>query len=183
MPEPFSTAAGLIYGSQRMQCDRDQRKAVIMPLSEGALAPDFTLPTDGGGSLTLSSLRGRKVVLYAYPQDDTPSCTNEALSFDALLPRFEAAGAVVIGLSPDSVKRHDRFKQKHNLTLTLVADGERSAIEAYGLWVQKQMYGRSYMGVERTTVLIDPHGRILRIWRKVRVKGHAEEVLAACAAA
>lgn len=150
-----------------------------MALNEGMPAPDFTLPTDGGGSLTLSSLRGRKVVLYAYPQDDTTSCTNEALSFDALRDDFAAAGTTVIGISPDSVKRHDKFKQKYDLKLTLVSDEERKAIEAYGLWVEKQMYGRHYMGVERSTFLIDAVGKIARVWAKVRVKGHAEAVLAA----
>ena len=150
-----------------------------MALHEGMSAPDFTLPTDGGGSLTLSSLRGRKVVLYAYPQDDTTSCTNEALSFDALRDHFAAAGATVLGISPDSVKRHDKFKQKYGLKLTLVSDEERKAIEAYGLWVEKQMYGRHYMGVERSTFLIDEAGKIVRVWAKVRVKGHAEAVLAA----
>jgi peroxiredoxin Q/BCP len=149
-----------------------------MALNEGMPAPDFTLPTDGGGSLTLSSLRGRKVVLYAYPQDDTTSCTNEALSFDALRDDFAAAGATVIGISPDSVKRHDKFKQKYDLKLTLVSDEERKAIEAYGLWIEKQMYGRRYMGVERSTFLIDETGKIARVWEKVRVKGHAEAVLA-----
>lgn len=150
-----------------------------MALNEGIQAPDFTLPTDGGGSLTLSGLRGRKVVLYAYPQDDTQSCTNEALSFDALLADFTATGTSVIGISPDSVKRHDKFKQKYNLKLTLVSDEEKTAIEAYGLWVEKQMYGRHYMGVERSTFLIDATGKIVRVWAKVRVKGHAEAVLAA----
>ena len=150
-----------------------------MALNEGIAAPDFTLPTDGGGSLTLSSLRGRKVVLYAYPQDDTTSCTNEALSFDALRDDFAAAGTTVIGISPDSVKRHDKFKQKYDLKLMLVSDEERKAIEAYGLWVEKQMYGRHYMGVERSTFLIDASGKIARVWAKVRVKGHAEAVLTA----
>lgn len=150
-----------------------------MALNEGTPAPDFTLPTDGGGSLTLSSLRGGKVVLYAYPQDDTTSCTNEALSFDALRDDFAAAGTTVIGISPDSVKRHDKFKQKYDLKLKLVSDEERKAIEAYGLWVEKQMYGRHYMGVERSTFLIDASGKIVRVWEKVRVKGHAEAVLVA----
>jgi peroxiredoxin Q/BCP len=150
-----------------------------MALSEGIQAPDFTLPTDGGGSLTLSSLRGGKVVLYAYPEDNTTSCTNEALSFNALLDDFAAAGTTVIGISPDSVKSHDKFKQKYDLKLTLVSDEERQAIEAYGLWVEKQMYGRHYMGVERSTFLIDDAGKIVRVWAKVRVKGHAEAVLAA----
>jgi peroxiredoxin Q/BCP len=150
-----------------------------MALSEGNPAPDFSLPTDDGGRLTLSALRGRKLVLYFYPQDDTPSCTNEAIGFNALQAKFAAADTAVIGLSPDSVKRHDRFKQKCGLAFPLVSDEARSAIEAYGLWVEKQMYGRRYMGVERSTFLIAADGRIARIWSKVKVKGHAEEVLAA----
>ena len=153
-----------------------------MALNEGIPAPDFTLPTDGAGSLTLSALRGRKVVLYAYPQDDTTSCTNEAMSFNALLDAFAAADTTVIGISPDSVKRHAKFKQKYGLRLTLVSDEERKAIEAYGLWVEKQMYGRHYMGVERNTFLIDASGRIARVWAKVRVRGHAEAVLEAARA-
>lgn len=150
-----------------------------MALSEGDPAPDFSLPTDGSGRLTLSALRGRKLVLYFYPQDDTQSCTNEAIGFNALQAEFAAADTAVIGLSPDSVKRHDRFKQKYGLAFPLVSDEARAAIEAYGLWVEKQMYGRRYMGVERSTFLIDADGRIARIWSKVKVKGHAEEVLAA----
>jgi peroxiredoxin Q/BCP len=150
-----------------------------MSLIEGSLAPDFTLPTDGGGSLTLSSFRGQKLVLYAYPQDDTPSCTNEAIAFNGLRSEFAAAGTRIIGISPDSVKRHDKFRQKYGLNFTLVSDETRQAIEAYGLWVEKQMYGRRYMGVERSTFLIDAAGRIARIWSKVKVKGHAEEVLEA----
>jgi len=150
-----------------------------MAVTEGYEAPDFSLPTDGGGTLTLSELRGRIVALYVYPQDDTQSCTNEALSFNALLADFATVNAVVIGLSPDTVQRHDRFKAKYGLALTLVADEHRRAIEAYGLWVEKQMYGRRYMGVERSTFLIDESGRIARMWSKVKVKGHAETVLAA----
>ncbi len=150
-----------------------------MVLEPGDLAPDFTLPTDGGGSLTLSGLRGRKVVLYAYPKDDTDSCTKEAIAFDRLRSAFDAAGTEIVGISPDAAKRHDRFKQKHGLDLRLVADESRAMLEAYGLWVEKSMYGRRYMGVERTTFLLDRDGRIARIWPKVKVSGHAEEVLAA----
>lgn len=148
-------------------------------LNVGDMAPDFDLPRDGGGTISLASLRGRPVVLYFYPQDDTTSCTNEAIAFSHLLPGFQKAGASVIGLSPDSAKKHDKFKAKHGLTVDLASDEERKAIEAYHLWVEKQMYGRHYMGVERATFLIDRDGRIARIWRKVRVKGHAEEVLEA----
>lgn len=148
-------------------------------LDVGDVAPQFELPRDGGGSLSLASLRGRPVVLYFYPQDDTTSCTNEAIGFSQLKLEFEKAGAVVIGLSPDSVKKHDKFKAKYDLAVDLVADEERKVIEAYHLWVEKTMYGRKYMGVERATFLIGKDGRIARIWRQVRVKGHAEEVLAA----
>jgi peroxiredoxin Q/BCP len=148
-------------------------------LEVGDKAPDFDLPRDGGGSLRLSDFMGRPVVLYFYPQDDTTSCTSEAISFSQLRSQFAEAGAAVIGLSPDSTKKHDKFKAKHGLDVDLVADEQRKAIQAYGLWVEKQMYGRRYMGVERATFLIGPEGRIARIWRKVRVKGHAEAVLQA----
>lgn len=153
-----------------------------MTLTEGDLAPDFTLPTDGGGSLTLSGLRGRKVVLYAYPKDDTEACTKEAIAFNGLRKEFAASGTEIVGISPDPAKRHDRFKQKYDLAIPLVADETRAMLEAYGLWVEKSMYGRKYMGVERTTFLIDKDGRIARIWPKVKVAGHAEEVLAAAQA-
>lgn len=143
-------------------------------LDVGDLAPQFDLPRDGGGSLSLTASAGKPVVLYFYPQDDTTSCTQEAISFSQLKPEFEKAGAVVIGLSPDNVKKHDKFKSKYNLTVDLAADEERKVIEAYHLWVEKSMYGRKYMGVERATFLIGRDGRIARIWRKVRIKGHAE---------
>lgn len=148
-------------------------------LNVGDIAPDFTLPGDGDSSFKLSSFAGKPVVLYFYPEDDTPSCTNEAISFSQLKPDFERAGAVVIGLSPDSVKKHDKFKAKHGLAVDLASDEERKVIEAYHLWVEKKMYGRTYMGVERATFLVGRDGRIAHIWRKVRVKGHAESVLEA----
>ena len=148
-------------------------------LNVGDLAPQFDLPRDGGGSLSLTAFPGKPIVLYFYPQDDTTSCTTEAVSFSQLKPEFEKAGAVVIGLSPDSVKKHDKFKAKYDLTVDLIADEERKVIETYHLWVEKTMYGRKYMGVERATFLIGKDGRIARVWRKVRVKGHAEEVLEA----
>ncbi|MCG7506920.1 peroxiredoxin [Mesorhizobium retamae] len=148
-------------------------------LNVGDIAPDFTLPRDGGGSFKLSDFIGKPVVLYFYPEDDTPSCTNEAIGFSQLKSDFEKAGAVVIGLSPDSVKKHDKFKAKHGLTVDLASDEERKVIETYHLWVEKKMYGRTYMGVERATFLIGRDGRIAQIWRKVRVKGHAESVLEA----
>lgn len=148
-------------------------------LTVGDNAPQFDLPRDGGGSLRLADFAGKPVVLYFYPQDDTTSCTNEAISFSQLKPEFEKAGAAVIGVSPDSARKHDKFKSKYGLTVDLAADEERKVIEDYGLWVEKNMYGRAYMGVERATFLIDGQGRIAGIWRKVRVKGHAEAVLEA----
>ncbi|MEP9371422.1 peroxiredoxin [Mesorhizobium sp. KR1-2] len=148
-------------------------------LSTGQEAPNFDLPRDGGGVLSLSELKGKKIVLYFYPKDDTSGCTAEAIDFSGLKPDFESAGTMVIGMSPDSVKSHDKFKSKHDLSVELVSDEERKTLEAYGVWVEKSMYGRKYMGVERSTFLIDPDGKIARIWRKVKVPGHAKEVLAA----
>ncbi|NKN36500.1 peroxiredoxin [Agrobacterium sp. a22-2] len=146
-------------------------------LTTGSPAPDFTLPRNGGDSLTLSSLRGKPVVLYFYPKDDTSGCTTEAIAFSSLSADFEAAGATVIGISPDSVKSHDKFIAKHGLSLALAADEDKSVLEAYGVWKEKSMYGRTYMGVERSTFLIDPEGKIAAIWPKVKVAGHAEAVL------
>lgn len=148
-------------------------------LSVGDRAPEFELPRDGGKTVKLADYAGKLVVLYFYPQDDTTGCTKEAIDFSQLKPEFEKAGAVVIGVSPDSAKKHDKFKTKHGLTIELAADEERKVIDAYNLWVEKQMYGRSYMGVERATFLIGRDDRIAAIWRKVRVKGHAEAVLQA----
>jgi peroxiredoxin Q/BCP len=148
-------------------------------LTEGTLAPDFTLPTDTGEPLTLSSLRGRWVVLYAYPKDDTSGCTTQACEFRDLFPRFDAARAVILGISPDSVKSHQKFKAKYQLPFTLLADEEKVALQAYDVWKEKSMYGRKYMGVERTTVVIDPEGRIARVFEKVKPAGHAALVMAA----
>lgn len=148
-------------------------------LEPGAPAPDFELPTDGGETLRLSALRGRKVVLYFYPADNTETCTTEAVGFSALAGEFAKAGATIVGLSPDTPKSHDRFKAKHDLDFRLVSDESLEVVKRYGLWVEKTMFGRKYMGVERATFLIDASGRIGRIWRKVRVKSHAEDVLAA----
>jgi thioredoxin-dependent peroxiredoxin len=148
-------------------------------LEQGDQAPDFKLPTDGGGEARLADFAGKPVVLYFYPKDDTSGCTAEAIAFGRLKPEFDQVGAVVIGISPDSPASHDKFKAKHNLAVTLAADPERSAIDAYGVWKEKSMYGRKYFGVERTTFLVSRGGRIARIWRKVKVPKHAEEVLAA----
>lgn len=148
-------------------------------MEPGTEAPDFTAPRDGGGTLTLSELRPKKVVLYFYPRDDTPGCTTEALDFTRHAADFAAAGAVVVGVSKDSVASHDRFIAKHGLGLPLVADESGEICARYGTWVEKSMYGKKSMGIERTTVLIDGDGRIARVWRKVKVPGHVEEVLAA----
>jgi peroxiredoxin Q/BCP len=153
--------------------------AAIGTTEVGLKAPDFELPTDGGGRIRLSDFRGRKVVVYFYPADDTEGCTLEAVSFTALVPEFAKAGATILGVSPDSVKSHDRFKVKHKLGLVLAADVDHKIAERYGVWGEKTMFGRRYLGVERATFLIAADGRIARVWRKVRVKGHGEAVLAA----
>ena len=150
-----------------------------MSLDVGDKAPTFTLPTDGGGDISLKDLKGETVILYFYPKDDTSGCTAEACAFRDALPDFSKVNATVIGVSKDPVKKHDKFRQKHGLETVLVADEEKQALSAYGVWVEKSMYGRKYMGVERSTFLIGADGRIVRAWRKVKVPGHAEEVLAA----
>lgn len=151
-------------------------------IEPGQMAPDFTLPRDGGGSISLAALRPGKVVLYFYPKDATPGCTPEAQDFSARAADFAAAGATVIGLSKDSVKAHDKFCKKHGLTVILASDEGGQTCEDYGVWKEKSMYGKTFMGIERTTVLIDATGRVARVWPKVSVKGHADEVLAAAQA-
>jgi peroxiredoxin Q/BCP len=151
-------------------------------IADGDKAPDFELPTDGGETLELSRLKGKPVVLYFYPKDDTSGCTAEAKDFTRLAPDFRKAGVEVIGVSPDSVESHAKFRKKYDLAVRLAADGDKAVATAYGVWVEKSMYGRKYMGVERSTFLIDGKGRIARSWRKVKVPGHAEEVLAAAKA-
>jgi thioredoxin-dependent peroxiredoxin len=145
----------------------------------GDPAPDFTLPGDGGATISLSSMRGNSVVLFLYPKDDTSGCTAEAIDFTRLKDAFAAIGVSLIGMSPDSPKKHDKFKSRHELTVPLASDEEKTALRAYGAWVEKSMYGRKYMGVDRSTFLIDKDGRIARVWRKVKVTGHAQEVLEA----
>ncbi|PYE88214.1 peroxiredoxin [Phyllobacterium leguminum] len=148
----------------------------------GDIAPDFSLPRDGGNMLSLTALRGKPVVLYFYPKDDTSGCTQEAIEFSRLKGDFDRIGATVIGMSPDSVKKHDKFKIKYELNIDLVADEDKAVLQAYGVWVEKSMYGRKYMGVERTTFLIGPDGKIARVWHKVKVPGHAADVLQAAEA-
>jgi len=142
-------------------------------------APDFTLPRDGGDSVTLSALRPDAVVLFFYPRDDTSGCTKEAVAFSGLQAEFAAAGATVLGISKDSVASHDKFRDKHGLSVPLLSDAESEVCEAFGVWKEKSMYGKTFMGIERSTFLIDGEGRIAREWRKVKVPGHAEEVLEA----
>ncbi|MFT7391165.1 MAG: peroxiredoxin Q/BCP [Paracoccaceae bacterium] len=152
------------------------------PPAEGDIAPAFDLPTDGGGTVSLASLLGGKIVLYFYPKDDTSGCTKEAIGFSESLDAFAAAGATVIGVSKDGVKKHDAFKAKHALTVTLAADEDGTTCEAYGVWVEKSMYGRKYMGIDRATFVIGPDGRIAQAWRKVKVPGHVAAVLKAAQA-
>ena len=143
------------------------------------IAPDFTLPRDGGGEVTLSDLRGGSVVLFFYPRDDTPGCTKESIGFSEQLQAFADAGAQVFGISRDSVAKHDKFVAKHGLTTPLLSDESSTVCENYGVWVEKNMYGRKSMGIERSTFIIDPEGKIARVWRKVKVPGHVDEVLEA----
>ncbi len=148
-------------------------------LKIGDKAPDFTLPGDSETSISLSSLEGKNVVLYFYPKDDTSGCTKESIEFNQLRKDFEKVNTVILGMSPDSAKSHDKFKKKYDLGFSLAADESKTTLEAYGVWVEKSMYGKKYMGIERTTFLIDTTGKIAAIWPKVKVDGHAAEVLAA----
>ena len=147
-------------------------------LKVGDKAPLFALSADGGGDISLSGLKGKTVVLYFYPKDDTSGCTAEAIAFSKDAKAFKQAGAVVVGVSKDSVASHDKFKTKHKLDLTLASDEDIKVAQAYGVWVEKSMYGRRYMGMERATFLIDGKGVIRNIWRKVKVPGHSTDVLA-----
>ncbi len=142
-------------------------------------APEFTLPRDGGGSVSLAELAGAPVVLFFYPKDDTSGCTKESIAFSDLYPQFQALGVHVFGISKDSVAKHDKFRAKHGLTVPLLSDEGTTTCEDYGVWKEKSMYGKTYMGIERTTVLIGADGKIAQIWPKVKVAGHAEAVLEA----
>ncbi len=145
-------------------------------VEKNAPAPDFTLPADDGSTVSLSDLRGQKVVLYFYPKDDTPGCTKQACELRDDLPRFEGLNAVVLGVSPDSIQAHRKFKEKYDLNFPLLADEDHAVSEAYGVWKEKSMYGRKYMGIERSTFLIDEEGKVEELWRKVSPTGHAELV-------
>lgn len=145
----------------------------------GTAAPAFTLPADGGREISLKDFAGKALVLYFYPKDDTSGCTLESKDFSALKADFAKAGAEILGVSPDSAASHDKFKKKHGLELALASDESKAMLQAYGVWAEKSMYGRKYMGVERTTFLIDSAGKIARVWSKVKVPGHAAEVLEA----
>jgi peroxiredoxin Q/BCP len=153
-----------------------------MTLDLGQPAPDFTLPTDGSGTVSLSALKGKKVIVYFYPKDDTPGCTKEACGFRDALPDFTGADATVIGISKDSASAHDKFKAKYELSFILASDTEGTVTESFGSWVEKLNYGKRYMGIERSTFLIDRDGVVRGLWRKVKVDGHVEKVLAAAKA-
>ncbi len=148
-------------------------------LNIGDSSPNFTLPADGGSDISLSDYKGRFLVLYFYPKDDTPGCTTEAIGFTEKIDAFAKLGADILGVSKDTPAKHDKFITKHGLKVRLASDEDGAMIESYGAWVEKNMYGRKYMGIERATFLIGPNGKILQIWRKVRVKGHVESVLKA----
>ncbi|MCA6113654.1 peroxiredoxin [Bradyrhizobium sp. WSM 1738] len=156
-----------------------RRPAVGTGLAEGAMAPAFKLPRDGGGSVSLADYAGQKLVLFFYPRADTPGCTREAIDFTRLSGAFADAGAAVLGISADTVKAQESFRDKHELSVPLVSDEQHEMLEAYGAWGEKSMYGRTFMGIIRTTVVVGADGRIARIWRNVRVDGHADEVLEA----
>lgn len=148
-------------------------------LDIGSTLPELTLKTDGGGEISSGSLSGAPAVVYFYPKDDTPGCTKQAIAFTALQPRFEALNAKIVGISADTPQKHDKFIAKHHLTITLASDEDHRVLEAFGVWGEKSMYGRKYMGIERSTFLIDKSGVVSAVWRKVKVPGHAEAVLTA----
>jgi peroxiredoxin Q/BCP len=162
-----------------VQGQKRQKKGTRLMIEDGTKAPDFELPDADGKSVRLSRLKGRLVVVYFYPKDDTSGCTAEAKGFSCLIEAFKKAGADVIGISPDGPASHRKFADKYDLSVHLLADEAKETAQAYGVWVEKSMYGRKYMGVERSTFLVDAAGKIAKSWRKVRVPGHAEEVLAA----
>ncbi len=151
-------------------------------ITAGAKAPSFTLPCDGGGEVSLADFKGQKLVLYFYPKADTSGCTREAIEFSKLKPAFARAGTAILGVSADAVAKQDKFKNKHGLTIALGSDETRKMLEAYGVWAEKSLYGRKYMGILRNTYLIGPDGKVAKVWEKVKVAGHADEVLEAAKA-
>ena len=155
---------------------------MVDTLTEGKKAPAFKLPSSSGVDVSLASLKGEKAVLFFYPKDDTSGCTREAIDFTSHLGAFKKAGTRILGISPDTLKKHDKFIEKHELKVELLSDESKTMLESYGVWKEKSMYGRKYMGVERTTILIDPAGKISKIWNKVKVPGHVEDVLEAAKA-
>ena len=173
-PQPNSARFSAVVGKVKLVLSKER-----VMLDVGDKAPDFELPTDDGTSFKLSKKKGHPVVLYFYPKDDTPGCTTESKDFSCLIEDFRKAGAEVVGISPDSAASKAKFRKKHDLTVSLAADAEKSVVEAYGVWVEKSMYGKKYMGVERTTFLIDKTGKIVKAWHKVKVPKHADDVLAA----
>jgi len=179
-----SLAARNVWFLPNRLSENDETKAAQMTahLAAGDTAPDFHLVRDGGGTVSLGDFKGKKLVLYFYPKADTPGCTIEAKDFSRLHSAFAKAGIAVVGVSADPVKRQDAFKAKHALATPLASDENHEMLEAYGVWAEKSMYGKKYMGINRTTVLIGPDGRIARIWPKVKIEGHAQEVLAAAKA-
>ena len=159
-----------------------EEEAQEVAVEAASAAPEFDLPTAGGGRARLADFKGKPVVVYFYPKDDTPGCTREAQGFAEAYPEFQAAGVAVVGISKDSAASHDRFKAKYDLPFTLASDEHGGVVEAYGCWVEKSMYGKNYMGVDRATFLIDGDGKVRKVWRKVKVPGHVAEVLAAARA-
>ena len=147
-------------------------------ISIGDNAPQFTLSTNGGGQFSLADAAGKYLILYFYPKDDTPGCTKEAIGFSEASAAFDTQNAMVVGVSRDTVKKHDKFVGKYDLRIPLISDEDGGLCEAFGTWVEKSMYGKTYMGIERATFLISPDGKVLHMWRKVKVRGHVEEVLA-----
>ncbi|MBN8649615.1 MAG: thioredoxin-dependent thiol peroxidase [Caulobacterales bacterium] len=148
-------------------------------LNIGDIAPNFKLPKDNGGEISLDELQGKNVVVYFYPKDDTSGCTNQAQQFSAAIDDFSNANAKIIGISKDSIKSHDKFKLKYDLKIDLLSDETLEVANAFGVWVEKSMYGRKYMGMDRATFIIDKNGKIAKIWRKVKIPGHIDEVLKA----
>lgn len=177
-----AAAPALMTKTKAKASEKGSPAATAAIITEGAKAPDFSLPRDGGSSVSLHDFLGKKLVLFFYPKADTPGCTREAIAFTALSDEFSQNGTMVVGISADTVKAQEKFRDKHKLSVPLMSDETHEMLEAYGAWGEKSMYGRKFMGIVRTTVLIGTDGRIARLWRNVKVDGHADEVLAAARA-